>query len=117
LRPQDREMLFEELSYAAARYSKVHLPRMVLDGYRDPPRSPKECTFARLTTGLSADFETRVTPCQFGGNPVCAECGCMASAGMHALASMKLGGVIPLSAILNASIGVGGRLGLASTRA
>ena len=117
LRPQDREMLFEELSYAAARYPKVHLPRMVLDGYRDPPRSPKECTFARLTTCLSADFETRVTPCQFGGNPVCAECGCMASAGMHALASMKLGGVIPLSAILNASIGVGGRLGLASTRA
>lgn len=65
LRPQDREILFEELS-AAAQFPKVHLPQMVLDGYRNPPRSPKECTFARLSTCLSADLKTRVSPCQFG---------------------------------------------------
>ncbi len=112
LRPQDRETLFEELSMATAGFPKVYLPRMVLDGYRNPPRSPKECTFARLTTCLSADLKTRVSPCQFGGNPVCAECGCVASAGMHALASRKLGGIIPLSAILNVSIGLGARRGL-----
>jgi len=82
---------------------------VVLEGYRNPPRSPKECTFARLTTCLSADLTTRVSPCQLGGKPVCAECGCLASAGMHALAGLKLGGLIPLSAILNASIRVGAR--------
>jgi MoaA/NifB/PqqE/SkfB family radical SAM enzyme len=108
VRPQDRETLFEELS-AAAQFPKVDLPRMVLDGYRHPPHSPKECTFARLTTCLSADLKTHVTPCQFGGRPVCAECGCIASAGMHALASLKLGGLIPLGNILNASIRLGGR--------
>ena len=108
VRPQDRETLFEELS-AAAQFPKVDLPRMVLDGYRHPPHSPKECTFARLTTCLSADLKTHVTPCQLGGRPVCAECGCIASAAMHALASLKLGGLIPLANILNASIRLGGR--------
>jgi MoaA/NifB/PqqE/SkfB family radical SAM enzyme len=108
LLPQDREALFQELS-ATARFPKVQLPRMVLDGYRHPPRSPEECTFARLTTCLSADLKTRVVPCQLGGKPVCEECGCIASAGMHALASLKIGGLIPVSAILNGSIRLGSR--------
>jgi MoaA/NifB/PqqE/SkfB family radical SAM enzyme len=108
LLPQDRETLFEELS-ATAQFPKVQLPRMVLEGYRHPPRSPGECTFARLTTCLSADLKTRVTPCQLGGKPVCEECGCIASAGMYALASLKFGGLIPVSAILNASIRLGSR--------
>src|SRR5438132_818373 len=116
LRQRDREMLFEELSAAAAQFPKVYLPRMVLDAYRHPPHSPEECTFARLSTCLSADLKTRVTPCQLGGKPVCAECGCMASAGMHAVAGLKLGGLIPLSAILNTSIrlGAGGVLAASS---
>lgn len=109
LRPRDREFLFEELSAAAAEFPKVHLPRAVLDSYRNPPRSPAECTFARVTTCLSADLKTRVSPCQLGGKPVCAECGCIASAGMHAVAAVKLGGLIPLSALLDASIRVGAR--------
>jgi organic radical activating enzyme len=108
LRPQDRETLLKELS-ATVQFPKVHLPRMVLDGYRNPPHSPEECTFARLNTCLSADLKTHVTPCQLGGKPVCEECGCIASAGMHGLASLKLGGLVPLSAILNASIGLSRR--------
>jgi sulfatase maturation enzyme AslB (radical SAM superfamily) len=108
LRPQDREIVFRELSAVAARFPMVHLPQMVLDGYRRPPRSPEECTFARLTNCLSADLTTHVTPCQLGGKPVCEECGCIASAGMHALASLKVGGLIPLSRILDASLRFGG---------
>jgi MoaA/NifB/PqqE/SkfB family radical SAM enzyme len=107
LRPRDREVLFEELT-GAAEFPKVHLPRLVLEGYRHPPRSPEECTFARVTTCLSADLKTHVSPCQLGGKPVCAECGCLASAGMHALAGLRLGGMVPLSALLNASIRIGG---------
>ena len=106
LRAEDRAVLFEELE-AAAQFPKVHLPRLVLDAYRQPPQSPQECTFARLTTCLSADLKTRVTPCQLGGKPVCAECGCLASAGMHAVASLQLGGLIRVSTILNASMRVG----------
>lgn len=116
VRPGDREILFQELT-AAAGLPKVQLPRMVLDGYRSPPRSPGECTFAKLTTCISADLKTHITPCQLGGKPVCEECGCMASAGMHALASLRLGGLIPLSAILNASIRLGGGTPAASAMA
>ena len=101
----DREVLFLQLSEVAAEFPKVHLPRMVLEAYRHPPRSPGECTFARLTTCLSADLKTHIGPCQLGGKPVCEECGCLASLGMHAVARVKLGGILPLSAILNASIG------------
>lgn len=107
LQIQDRETLFEQLSSAAAEFPKVDLPRIVLEGYRNPPRSPRECTFARLSTCISADLKTRIAPCQFGGKPVCAECGCMASAGMHAVSGMKLGGVLPLSAVLEASMRLG----------
>src|SRR5438132_8944792 len=108
LRPDDRDKLFEELS-ATVRFPKVHLPRLVIEGYLHPPHSPAECPFARLTTCLSADLKTHVTPCQLGGKPVCEECGCMASAGMHGLASLKVGGLVPISAIFNASLRVGGR--------
>jgi hypothetical protein len=108
LRPQDREILFGELSAVTAEFPKVHLPRMVIEGFRTPPRSPQECIFARLTTCVSADLKTRVDPCQLGGKPVCEECGCVASIGMHAIGSLKLAGILPLSAILNASIRFGG---------
>jgi MoaA/NifB/PqqE/SkfB family radical SAM enzyme len=107
LRPEERETLFQQLN-AATLFPKVKLPRQVLEAYRNPPQSPAECTFARLTTSLSADLETRIGPCQLGGKPVCEECGCIASAGMHAIASLKLGRVIPVSTILNASMRLGG---------
>jgi len=110
LGPEDREILFEQLA-AAAEIPKVNLPRVVLAGYRTPPRSPAECTFARLTTCFSADLKTRIGPCQLGGKPVCAECGCMASAGMHGMGSMKIAGLVPLSAILDASLRLGGLAG------
>jgi sulfatase maturation enzyme AslB (radical SAM superfamily) len=103
LRIEDRAALFDELS-ATRTFPKVHLPRIVLEAYRNPPRSPQECTFARLTTCISADLTTPVTPCQLGGKPVCGECGCIASAAMHAVASHKLAGVVPVSAILDASV-------------
>jgi len=108
LRPSDRDMLFEELSAVAAEFPKVHLPRFVIQGLRNPPGSPEKCEFARLTTCLTADLKTRVYPCQFGGKPACTECGCLASAGMHAAGAIKLAGLIPLSAILNASVRLGG---------
>ena len=108
LRPQDRTILFEELS-DTLKFPEVHLPRRVLEAYRHPPRTPHECTFARLTTCLSADLKTHISPCQLGGKPVCVECGCIASAGMHALAGLKIGGLIPIAAILDASIRLGGR--------
>jgi hypothetical protein len=63
--------------------------------------------FARTTLTLSADLKTKITPCQFGGNPDCSSCGCVASMGLAAVAAHKLGGLIRVGAIFEASIKIG----------
>lgn len=110
LRPQDRESLVAELLAVSAQFPKAHQSQRVIEAFRNPPHSPRECSFARVTRCLSADLQTVVEPCQLGGKPVCAECGCLASIGMHAVAGVKFGGLLPLSAILNASMRLGGRV-------
>jgi len=88
-------------------FPKADVPRMVLEGYRRPPSSPAECLFAQTTTCISADLKTRIAPCQFGGRPVCTECGCMASSGLASIGRYALGGLVPLSALFDVSRKVG----------
>jgi MoaA/NifB/PqqE/SkfB family radical SAM enzyme len=99
LTAQDREAVLRELTYVRNCYPKVEMPDRVLDGYREPPGSPQECIFAQSTTCISADFNTRITPCQFGGRPVCAECGCIASAAIASVAKYKLAGLVSVAKI------------------
>jgi hypothetical protein len=56
---------------------------------------------------LSADLKTVVTPCQFGGNPDCSQCGCAASLGLAAIGHSRLLGTISAGALFNASIKIG----------
>ena len=56
---------------------------------------------------VSADLTTRITPCQFGGAPDCANCGCIASAGLAAVARHHLWGFIPVGSIFAGSVKVG----------
>jgi hypothetical protein len=63
--------------------------------------------FAQTTTCVSADFEHRITPCQFGGHPDCSQCGCIASAGLAAVAAHRLPGGLRVGAIFEASLRVG----------
>jgi hypothetical protein len=72
-----------------------------------PPHSPAECIFALTTQTLSADLKTKVVPCQFGGNPDCGACGCAASMGLAAVGAHRLAGLIPLGAIMRASMRIG----------
>jgi hypothetical protein len=83
------------------------MPEGMIRELATPPRSPKECVFALTTQTLSADLKTKVVPCQFGGNPDCGSCGCIASMGLAAVAAHKLGGVIPVGAIFKASVKIG----------
>ena len=87
------------------------MPRAVLEGYLQPPEAPEECIFAQSTVCVSADLQTRVTPCQFGGRPVCSECGCMASSGLASLGRYQLGGLVPISALFSLSQKIGGLVG------
>ena len=108
LRPEDRERVVAEISSLYAREPKLEDMRpAVVRGYLRPPQSPDECIFAKTTACLSSDLKRPITPCQYGGDPDCTQCGCMASVGFEALGRYKLGGLIPLKTIFEGSLAVG----------
>lgn len=107
LTPGKRDEVLAELARLRPRFSKLDLPESVMNGYRRPPASPDECIFARTTLNLTADLKGRITPCQFGGDPDCSKCGCMASAGLKAVGDYRLFGVLPLRHIFRLSDQVG----------
>ena len=92
------------------RYPKLQMPKGLLDALADPPASPEDCIFAQTTECVSADLETRITPCQFGGTPDCARCGCMASAALAAVGRHRLPGGLRVESIFRASFAVGEQL-------
>jgi MoaA/NifB/PqqE/SkfB family radical SAM enzyme len=107
LMADDRHRALHQLTDIAARFATVDLPRPVLEGYLRPPESPGDCIFSQSTTCISADLETRITPCQFGGRPVCGECGCMASSGLASIGRYMLAGILPVSALFSISRKIG----------
>jgi MoaA/NifB/PqqE/SkfB family radical SAM enzyme len=107
LQPDDRTRVINDLHAMRSRYPKLLVPKELLAVYADPPQSPDECVFARMTTTISADLTTTISPCQFGGTPDCSNCGCLASAGLAAIARHRLFGVIPVGTLLNGSIKIG----------
>ena len=103
LTAEDRERVVAALMSMRRRFPKIGMREGLIQQYATPPRSPEECVFAQTTTCISADFEHRITPCQFGGNPDCTQCGCMASAGLKAVAAHRLPGGIRVGAIYERS--------------
>jgi MoaA/NifB/PqqE/SkfB family radical SAM enzyme len=110
LLPIDRIRVVNDLMALRLRYEKLSINEETLAVYLEPPQSPDECLFARVTTSISADLTTRITPCQFGGAPDCANCGCLASAGLGAVGRHKLLGIVPIGAIFDRSLRVGARV-------
>jgi sulfatase maturation enzyme AslB (radical SAM superfamily) len=107
LSPDERSRAIAEMLTLRKKYPKLDMPEGLIRQFASPPHSPEECIFALTTTTVSADLTTRVTPCQFGGNPDCGSCGCVASMGLAAVAAHKLGGFIPVGAIFRASLKFG----------
>jgi MoaA/NifB/PqqE/SkfB family radical SAM enzyme len=107
LLPADRARVVSDLLALRARYPKVAMPESLLKAYLDPPDSPEACIFAQTTTCISADLQQRITPCQFGGNPDCAQCGCIASAGLHAVGRHRLPGGVRVGGVFEASRKIG----------
>ena len=109
LTTDDRRRVVADLMALRLRYPKLEAPEGMLKVYATPPDSPAECVFARTTTSVSADLQTRIEPCQFGGAPDCENCGCVASAGLAAVARHRLFGFIPVGAIFTRSVAIGER--------
>ena len=110
LSPADRGQVVSDMMALRLRYPKLEAPKGLIDVYANPPASPDECVFARTTRSISADLTTRITPCQFGGAPDCNNCGCIASAGLAAVARHHLWGFIPVGKIFTGSLKVGDRV-------
>jgi len=107
LLPEERARAIAEMSSMRKLFSKLDMPEALIRQFAAPPSSPRECVFALTTQTLSADLKTKIVPCQFGGNPDCHTCGCIASMALAAVAAHKLGGLIPVGAIFKASIKIG----------
>ena len=107
LAPDVRRAALDELARLRPAFPKMKLPETIMKGYLDPPKSADECVFARTTDCVSSDLSTKIAPCQFGGDPDCAQCGCMASAGLKAISDIKLLGVLPIRSIFEASDWIG----------
>jgi MoaA/NifB/PqqE/SkfB family radical SAM enzyme len=107
LTPQDRERVVAALMLLRRQYSKLRMPEGMIQVYAEPPQNPDECIFAQTTTCVSADFERQIAPCQFGGTPDCANCGCIASAGLGAVGRHRLPGGVRVGALFEHSLRIG----------
>lgn len=103
----DRETAARILPALAKRYPKFLMNEGIAQAWLNPPRNPGDCVFAKLSANYSADLETRVEPCVFGGTPDCQECGCAASSGLHSIQFVKVAGPIRVGHFLRGSIGIG----------
>ena len=106
-----RATVVSELRRLMPHSRKLQMLEGILKVYAAPPASPDQCVFAQSTACYSSDLERRITPCQFGGNPDCSNCGCIASAGLEAIGRHKLRGGIRLGRIFYASLRVGEAVG------
>jgi MoaA/NifB/PqqE/SkfB family radical SAM enzyme len=107
LTPAERARAIEEMLQLRRKYPKLDMAEGLIHQFSTPPASPKDCVFALTTKTISADLRKEITPCQFGGTPDCASCGCVASMGLAAVAAHKLYGFIPVGALFRASIKIG----------
>ena len=107
LTASERRQAIEDMLALRLEFPKLDMPKGMIEQFATPPHSPEDCVFALTTQTISADLETKITPCQFGGKPDCASCGCIASMGLAAVAAHKLGGFIPVGMIFRASVKIG----------
>jgi sulfatase maturation enzyme AslB (radical SAM superfamily) len=105
--PAERAQAITDMTQLRKQYPKLDMPEAVIRQFASPPHRPQDCVFALTTQTLSADLQTEITPCQFGGNPDCSSCGCIASMGLASVAAHKLGGILSVGAIFKTSIKIG----------
>jgi MoaA/NifB/PqqE/SkfB family radical SAM enzyme len=115
--PRDaRERLVAELLELRSQYPKLAMAKELIEAYLHTPSDPEHCIFARVTRTVTADLTHRITPCQFGGNPDCSQCGCIASAGFQAIGDHRLPGGLKIGWIYEQSLRFGEKVAAARER-
>lgn len=107
LTPSQRRSAIAELHRLRRKYATLEMPESLIRELESPPKSPRNCIFARTTEIISADLRTQVTPCQFGGNPDCEQCGCVASMALAAVGHHRVMGPLTAGRIFMASSRMG----------
>ena len=109
LTASQRVSTIADLRQLRLKYPVLEMPEAVIREIANPPKNPQECIFARTTEVISADLRTRVIPCQFGGDPDCEQCGCIASMGLAAVGHHRVAGKLTAGHLFMASDRVGKR--------
>lgn len=117
LTPLQRRDVIQQLLRLREQYPKLDMHASLIREFAVPPASPRDCIFAKTTRTISADLQTMVTPCQFGGNPDCSQCGCIASMGLAAVGKFKVFGVVTAGSLFHLSHRVGNRVNPAASYA
>jgi hypothetical protein len=89
------------------RYPKLMLPEGMVRAFVEPPESPAQCLFSKMSLNYTADLKTKVEPCVFGGDPDCSQCGCSISAGLHWIGGLKIAGPLRVEHLVRASVAIG----------
>jgi len=107
LLPDDRLRLVDRLPAISRRFPKLMLPAGMARAFADPPQSPKQCLFSKMSVNYTADLKSNVEPCVFGGDPDCSQCGCSISAGLHWIGGIKVAGPLKVRHLVRASMATG----------
>jgi MoaA/NifB/PqqE/SkfB family radical SAM enzyme len=105
---EERDRAIQDLYRLREKFPKLDMAKALIKELARPPQSPDECVFAKTTLTLSADLRTKVEPCQLGGDPDCARCGCVASMGLAAVGNHVLVPGLTAGMIFHASAKIGG---------
>jgi len=107
LTPEDREFIARQLPALSKKYPKLLTTNGIARAIIDPPSNPDDCLFSKMSANYSADLQSRVEPCVFGGTPDCSQCGCAISSGLHWIKSINFAGPLKIDHFVRSSVGVG----------
>lgn len=107
LTAEQRVAVAQELFRLRPLYPILDMPEGLIKEILSPPTSPADCIFALTTATISADLRTKITPCQFGGEPDCSQCGCIASMGLAAVGHFRLVGPLTAGDVFRTSEKIG----------
>ncbi len=107
LTPEQRVFVVQDLMRLRVQYPILAMGERLIQELLSPPSSPDQCIFAKTTQTLSADLQTKITPCQFGGNPDCSQCGCIASMGLAAVGHFRVIGPVTAGRLFRVSDRIG----------
>ena len=107
LTAEDRERIARELPALRKTYPKLLLPEGMAHAFVQPPKTPGDCLFSKMSMNYSADLRTHVEPCVFGGNPDCSQCGCSISSALHWIRDVKIAGPLKVGHMVRGSLSVG----------